>query len=689
MTGGESTERDNQTKKMLPPATIFFRSKKQVEVCAVEGEDKKCYVLASGYSTFHVFHPDGSEVLVHMPSKGILKCHLSSLSQEETSDNAFLENSTRIQYCMYSPKGTYILTWERLNTATATDESKNLKIWNGKTGQYLFGFALKNLRREQWPPIQWTHDEAFAFHLVTNHLHVYKGQNVFIDENPRYERKIRCEGISSFSIPSKVAASTHAAPSTNDALIMGAEVQTSYLFTTFVPETKGKPGKLALLRYPDALGSSSGSKKPIASKSFYQAEECKAIWSPKGDAALVLTSTSVDSSGTSYYGSSNLYLITSSGECEPVPLPGNNNDGPVHDVAWMPDGNKASSFAMLSGRMPALGSLHNGISAQPQFLFGNAHRNTISWSPHGRFAVLAGFGNLAGGMDFWDRNKCKKIPQYISPTEKPTFGNTANCAVGYSWAPHSRYFMVSTTSPRMNVDNGVKLFKYNGLQLANLPFENDKYSPDQLLAAEFVPIPHTLYPDRPQTPPPRRPKGAEDVNSEQNVTQTEDKKSTDAQPVAFVRPPGRYVPPAARRAGSTSLAERMRREREGNTMGPTKVNNHKPGMSISNKKRIPIGASVAAAANTKPQKSKNALRRERQRLAKQKAEAEAAAEKAKQKETVEEPVDKEKIAKKLNKTLKQIEKLKEKDPTALNEDQKKKLASEGSIREQLDSLNLN
>merc|ERR1719444_735437 len=105
-------------------------------------------------------------------------------------------------------------------------------------------------------------------------------------------------------------------------------------------------------------------------------------------------------------------------------------------------------------------------------------------------------------------------------------------------------------------------------------------------------------------------------------------------------------------------------------MGPTKVNNHKPGMTISNKKRIPVGAS-AVAADTKPQKSKNALRRERQRLAKQKAEAEAAAEKAKEKETAEEPVDEEKIAKKLNKTLKQIEKLKEKDPTTLNEDQKK------------------
>jgi translation initiation factor 2A len=41
--------------------------------------------------------------------------------------------------------------------------------------------------------------------------------------------------------------------------------------------------------------------------------------------------------------------------------------------------------------------------AEPVFEFGEAHRNTISWSPHGRFLCMAGFGNLAGDMDFWDR----------------------------------------------------------------------------------------------------------------------------------------------------------------------------------------------------------------------------------------------------------------------------------------------
>jgi len=725
---------DDKNNKSVPaalPAQIFFRSKTNVELCAMEGDDKKCRVLASGYSTFHVFHPDGSDVLVQFPSKGILKCDLSlSLSLGENENNkvtteAFLSNSSRIGYCMYSPKGTYILTWERANSSNTTKDKdgnvmdangelfQNLKIWNGSTGQYLHGFPLKNLRREQWPPIQWTHDEAYAFHLVTNHVHVYKGQNVFMfKESIRYERKISCEGINSFSVPKKVVAAkvpldTNANANAN--ANAGDQPIATYLFTTFVPETKGKPAKLALLRYPDALGSSSGSKPPLASKSFYQAEECKAMWSPRGDAALVLTSTSVDSSGASYYGSSNLYLITAQGDAGPVPMPGNNTDETIHDVAWMPDGNKAPSFAMLSGRMPALGSLHHGGSGQPLFLFGNAHRNTIIWSPHGRFLNLAGFGNLAGGMDFWDRNKFKKIPIFYDPADKPTFGNTAQCAVGYGWSPNSRYFMVSTTSPRMNVDNNVKVFKYNGMQLANLPWENDKYAPDKLLAAEFVPTPHSLFPDRPQTPPPRRPKGQDTTktttNEEHNHTPNNNtnnnniatngvggantNNNNDAKPPSFVKPPGRYVPPAARRAGTggTTLAERMRKEREGSTMGPTRVNNNnrQAMLSTHNKKRLPVGMSVeaAAAAENNMARSKNALRRERQRLAKQKAEADADAKK--KEESRPEP---EKVLKKLRKALKQIEALKEKDFETLNDDQKEKLASEDMLFKELKALKL-
>jgi translation initiation factor 2A len=86
-------------------------------------------------------------------------------------------------------------------------------------------------------------------------------------------------------------------------------------------------------------------------------------------------------------------------------------------------------------------------------------------------------------MDFWDVNKKKKMGS-----------NTAHCAVGYGWSPDSRKFMVSTTAPRMNVDNGVKFFKYNG---AGPIGSIDK---EVLYEASWRPAAHGAYPDRPQSP---------------------------------------------------------------------------------------------------------------------------------------------------------------------------------------------
>jgi len=60
------------------------------------------------------------------------------------------------------------------------------------------------------------------------------------------------------------------------------------------------------------------------------------------------------------------------------------------------------------GHMPAKATLFND-SVESIFEFGNAHRNTVSWSPHGRFLCLAGFGNLAGDLDFYDVLRLRKI----------------------------------------------------------------------------------------------------------------------------------------------------------------------------------------------------------------------------------------------------------------------------------------
>ena len=68
------------------------------------------------------------------------------------------------------------------------------------------------------------------------------------------------------------------------------------------------------------------------------------------------------------------------------------------------------------------------------------------------------------------------------------------CVVGCEWSPDSRWFLISTTRPRLVVDNGIKLFKYNGTGPV-LSLERS-----ELYTALWKPVPPKTYPTRSLTP---------------------------------------------------------------------------------------------------------------------------------------------------------------------------------------------
>jgi translation initiation factor 2A len=644
----------------LPPCRVFVRSKEGIEVFSIpsEPEQESSIVtqsgprnfLLKGTTSFQALHPDGSAAFVHRPDVGIFKLGLDLEGQTTTTNTTttatldtstpFFKETARVQIVDVSPQGTYLLTWERAKEG----ETPNLKVWSTATGDYIIGFRQKTLRKDAWPYLQWTNDEAFAFLLATNEVRVYPGTFPNQSET-RFVDKLRIPEISSLSVPSQATGAL------------------KILFTSFSPKDKNKPSRAALYEYPTKTPSPAGanaSYPALFSKSLFQAEEMSVYWSPKGDAALISLQTNVDTSGQSYYGSNFLYLMSpQQNDTIAVPLP---QEGPVLDVAWMPNPTKPPCFAVAAGKMPSMTSLHDG-TGKATFLFGNAHRNTIAWAPHGRFACLAGFGNLAGGMTFWDKNKLKMIP--------PSQGVTASCTVGYGWSPDSRLLVVSTTSPRMNVDNGVRVYRYNGEQVQKLPWDNKNYFPDRLLQASFLPALPSVYPDRPQSPTLKE--GVATTPSGQEAP----------------KPAGRYVPPSVRgkpagRGGGSSLAERMNAEKESKMKGAQKVV-EKPKVVMGAAGKVVVGLAPAAEQG----KSKSALRREK---TKQKKEEEDARKALEEKVAVEaaaasaESVDPEKRARKINKTLKQIEDLKQKDSATLNEDQQKKIDSEKELRDELAKL---
>jgi len=259
------------------------------------------------------------------------------------------------------------------------------------------------------------------------------------------------------------------------------------------------------------------------------------MWNSKSDALLIYAQSDVDKSNTSYYGATGLYLMfVNSDQSIKVEQ---SKEGPVHDVQWAPNGER---FVVAAGTMPCHCTLHNK-SGEPLFQFGSAHRNTISWSPHGRFLVLAGFGNLAGEVDFWDTERLRRLGS-----------NTAHCTVSYSWSPDSRSFLTATLAPRMNVDNGIKIFRYNG----EGPVFSRSY--ERLYHAEWRPAQKGLYPDR--GPSPKKQQVKADVPATTKPApyrppgysgQMENFMEREVVPAGKVKPGGasasKYVPPSQKR----------------------------------------------------------------------------------------------------------------------------------------------
>lgn len=206
-------------------------------------------------------------------------------------------------------------------------------------------------------------------------------------------------------------------------------------------------------------------------------------WNALGTTLIVLAQTEVDKTGKSYYGETTLYVLSANGGFDSrITL---DKEGPIHDVSWSPN---SKEFGVIYGYMPAKTTIFNQ-RAVATHTFPLGPRNTILFSPTGRFVLVAGFGNLAGQMDIYD---LEKDYRKICTIEG---GNPSVC----EWSPDSKFIMTATTSPRLRVDNGVRLWHVGGGIMYNedmvelyhvvwRPQSIDSFSPGDLLHP--IPTPH-------------------------------------------------------------------------------------------------------------------------------------------------------------------------------------------------------
>lgn len=389
----------------------------------------------------------------------------------------------------FSPRGTYLSTWERLVKLEDGGQHKNLRVFSVSTGEELISFTQKS--QEGWD-LQYTISESHAIRLVSGEIQVYRPS----DWSKGIVDKLKIEGATAVSL----------SPGLNPSI------------AAFVAEKKGAPACIRI------YGLSTLSSPPTCQKTFFKADRAQIKWNTLGTQVLVLTQTEVDNSNKSYYGETGMYLLSAAGnfDCR-VTL---DKEGPIHDFTWSPN---SKEFGVVYGYMPAktmifdqrVRNLHD---------FGMAPHNFISFNPQGRLIALAGFGNLAGKIDIFDRRSLAKVCTIDAP-------NTSYC----DWSPDGRFLLTATLSPRLRVDNGIKIWHCSG-QLIHVQ------ATDELYHTAWRPTPVDAVPQFGQTIPPA-PTPSESV-----------KAFAALQKPAPAKPTGAYRPPGARGLATPSI---FKREDEG------------------------------------------------------------------------------------------------------------------------------
>ncbi|KAG6915822.1 hypothetical protein DXG01_009655 [Tephrocybe rancida] len=410
----------------------------------------------------------------------------------------------------FSPRGTYISTWERPVKLEDGAQHKNLRIFSASTGEELIAFTQKS--HDGWD-VQYTISESHAVRLVAGEIQVFRpaewSKGIF--------DKLKVEGASSVSL----------SPGLNPSVAV------------FIGEKNGGPGSIKIYGLSTLAGA------PTCAKSFFKADRAQIKWNMLGTQVLVLTQTEVDNTNKSYYGETGMYLLSAAGnfDCR-VTL---DKEGPIHDFAWSPN---SKEFGVVYGYMPAKTVLFDQ-RVRALHDFGAFPHNTISFNPQGRLLLLAGFGNLAGKIDVFDRRTLRKVCTIDAP-------NTSHC----EWAPDGRTLLTATLSPRLRVDNGVKIWHCTGPLLHVQPGE-------EMYQVAWRPAPVDVVP----------PFGQHLPNAPAPSPSVRDLAAV-AKP-APTKPAGAYRPPGARGLATPAI---FKREDEGGavrvptngTATPPRVYNRSP-----------------------------------------------------------------------------------------------------------------
>jgi len=432
-----------------------------------------------------------------------------------------------------APKNAFTFMWSPMGSALVTIapggknlQESNVHVWRragadgpgagaGQGGEYELQASYCHPKLEKDKKVlQWTNDENLCARLTPEgKIILYDGANLGED----HLMELAVQNVAGFEFAPMTASETCFAR-----------------LALFVADQRDDlqrvvgPAEVSILEL--SVDENGIHSSPCAKMSVTCGQVADLLWNNMGSCLIAHCQTEVDETGQSYYGGSRLAFMSRAGEVKKDLTDEECQGGCVQAVSWSPT---RDEFILISGFQPAKATLYvwdekaKKVSSK-KTLLDKAHRNTIRYNSFGSLVCLAGFGNLAGGVDFFGRDE----DEYVHVASC-----TANCTVSAEWAPDGRHFLTAVLAPRMRVDNAINVWSgLSGSKVCTTPFE-------ELFDVQWRPLPDSKYTD---------------VTKEEIVAASKE----DAKNVveAGAQQKQAYRPPKARGETQNTVAQMMRGE---------------------------------------------------------------------------------------------------------------------------------
>lgn len=407
---------------------------------------------------------DGSALALVDPFLGVQVVTFAPGESQDCTVHSLQGAPKTTQSFLWSPKSSALVT---VAPGAKGSVDPNLHVWrksdNGKGYTLQASFCHPKLEKGA-KVIQWTVDEALCARLLPDgSVHILDGSD--LSSEPLVDLKM-AEPVHDLEF----------APSRG----RRAAGSLRALLAVFVSDVRDDlqrvvgPAQVVIIELTSVGGAALRAQEKVKTN-VAAGQAAELFWNSTGSAVIAHCQTEVDESGQSYYGGSKLVLISSDGECQKDlldPVEGLlANGGATQAVAWSPT---RDEFILIHGFQPSQASLFSWDDqvkkvVLAKVLLEKAHRNTIRFNHFGSLVCLAGFGNLAGQVDFYgraddaDEDNCDFVR--VSSCQAP-------CTVSAEWAPDGRHLLTSVLAPRMRVDNGAHVWRaLTGTKVAGTEFE--------------------------------------------------------------------------------------------------------------------------------------------------------------------------------------------------------------------------